>query len=197
MVWFSGRMGANLSNPNAPAHSTGRRLRRSSTASTPALCVHRWCISLLLARNCLDGEPLVRQLCGVKPPHVPRDGRQQLTHSVISQLSIDAVRKVHSLWILGVPSQLQSLSGQEHGRTIPLDAGRRPMDGRLLSRVIIEPQRLGGFHVKFTPMQGGLIREGDMKKILLTGAALATLIGTPALAADMAVKAPPMPAPVP
>jgi outer membrane immunogenic protein len=36
-----------------------------------------------------------------------------------------------------------------------------------------------------------------MKKILLTGAALATLIGTPALAADMAVKAPPMPAPVP
>jgi outer membrane immunogenic protein len=35
-----------------------------------------------------------------------------------------------------------------------------------------------------------------MKKILIATAALATLIGTPALAADIALKAPP-PAPVP
>jgi hypothetical protein len=26
-----------------------------------------------LARNCLDGEPLVRQLCGVKQPRIPLD----------------------------------------------------------------------------------------------------------------------------
>jgi outer membrane immunogenic protein len=35
-----------------------------------------------------------------------------------------------------------------------------------------------------------------MKKILVAGAALATLIGTPAFAADLALKAPPPPAPV-
>jgi outer membrane immunogenic protein len=35
-----------------------------------------------------------------------------------------------------------------------------------------------------------------MKKLLIAGAALAALIGTPALAADMALKAPPPPAPV-
>jgi outer membrane immunogenic protein len=40
-------------------------------------------------------------------------------------------------------------------------------------------------------------REGDMKKTLLAVAAIAALIGTPALAADMPVKAPPLaPAPV-
>jgi outer membrane immunogenic protein len=36
-----------------------------------------------------------------------------------------------------------------------------------------------------------------MKKILIAGAALAALIGTPALAADLALKAPPPPAPPP
>ena len=35
-----------------------------------------------------------------------------------------------------------------------------------------------------------------MKKLLIAGAALTALIGTPALAADMALKAPPPPAPV-
>jgi opacity protein-like surface antigen len=38
-------------------------------------------------------------------------------------------------------------------------------------------------------------KEGIMKKLLIAGATLAALIGTPALAADMALKAPPPPPP--
>src|SRR6202040_436304 len=38
--------------------------------------------------------------------------------------------------------------------------------------------------------------EDVMKKLLIAGVALTALIGTPALAADMALKAPPPPAPV-
>jgi outer membrane immunogenic protein len=44
---------------------------------------------------------------------------------------------------------------------------------------------------------GKLHSSGDvMKRLLVAGAALTALIGTPALAADMALKAPPPPAPV-
>ena len=51
--------------------------------------------------------------------------RPSLTHSVISRPSIAALRKVHSPSMLGVPGRLQSLAGQEHGRTIPLAALRQ------------------------------------------------------------------------
>jgi len=46
--------------------------------------------------------------------------RLSLTLNVISLTSIDALRKVHSSLMLGVPSQLDLLAGQEHGRTISL-----------------------------------------------------------------------------
>jgi hypothetical protein len=67
MVWFSGRMGANLSDSNAPADSAGRRLRRSIDGADGAL-------SLLLALNRRPRHGQARQVLGEDRSRQPMTG---------------------------------------------------------------------------------------------------------------------------